>query len=183
MLKAILFALMLIGAAGIFYRLNRDEAFVPLTEDGGLLPHPDFSQESPLPLDIPDRPIPPYRKETEPGLFVTPENRPALSGRLLNRALPLVFSETEGSYTDLGGLFQSKAPAGVDLRSEWVAPYLFPDRNLPSLRLRVLQDPATGEFRLSGGSVALPGSSFEAGYETDLNREEQRGILQWRKSF
>jgi len=181
MLKFLL-ALLLIGTAVILYRLNRDETLAPLTEEGGLLPCPDFSQDVVF-LDIPDRPLPPYRTEIETGLFVTPANRPALSGRLLNRALPLVFSEPEGSYTDLGGLFQSKAPAGVDLRSEWVAPYLFPDRNLPSLRLRLLQDPVTGEFHLSGGSIALPSSSVEAGYETDLNREEHRGVIQWRKSF
>ena len=183
MLKTLLFALLLIGTAGVFFRLNRNVPFIPLSETEIQLPDSDSSQDIIHSLKIQDLPLPPYRKEIETGLFVTLGDRPSFTGRLLNRALPMVFSETEGSYTELEDLFQSKAPAGVDLRSEWVAPYLFPNRNLPSLRLRILQDPVTGEFNLSGGSVALPGSSLEAGYETDLNREEHRGVIQWRKSF
>jgi hypothetical protein len=101
----------------------------------------------------------------------------------LNRALPLFFKGDEGSSTDIGELFQRGDPGTPELRSQWMLPYLFPGRNLPSLRLRVTYDPVTGEPRISGGFLASPRGSFEAGYEAEAGSEEYRATLQWKKSF
>ena len=92
--------------------------------------------------------------------------------------LPLLFETRED-----GAPIQSGSSRNLNIRSDWIAPYLFMDHTLPSLRMRLVTDPETGEIRISGGSFILPGTSLEAGYEIDPNTDEHKATLQWKKSF
>jgi len=96
----------------------------------------------------------------------------------LTLALPLLFETRED-----GSLIQGESSRNLNLRSDWIAPYLFLDHNLPILRMRLVTDPETGEILISGGTLALPVTGLEAGYETELNSEAHKATLQWKKSF
>ena len=188
--------LLLCGGVWLFYRQIREPETVPPAkyhenslelesppDDFSAIPEPETLPENPVP-EIGGLPVPAYRRGVTRDLSVPPENRPERSEQVMGRALPFLFSGAEGSHTNLSGLFQRDESTRVDLRSEWLAPYLFPGRSLPIVRLRIIRNPEDGEYRVSGGTVALPWwSSFEAGYETDLSRDEHRSILQWKKSF
>lgn len=124
-----------------------------------------------------------FKREQPAG---SPAEFPVSSGGLsrvteqsLNKALPLLFKGREGSYTNPGDLFRGNDSRQIALHSDWITPYLFQNRNLPVLRMRVIQDPATGQYRISGGSLALPGTGLEA----ELNSEEYKASLQWKESF
>ena len=101
----------------------------------------------------------------------------------IKRILTPLLADRQGSYTNLRDFMRSDDPTVVKVRSDWLAPYLSPNLPLPSLRINFARDTLTGEFRIIGGAADLFGSGFEAGYETDSEREEQRGVLQWKKSF
>lgn len=175
--------LLLCGGLWLFYRQISEPETVPPVKYHKNSPETEALPEDPVP-EIGGLPVPAYRMGIPRELSVPPEDRPERSKQVLDKALPFLFSGSEGSHTNLSGLFQRDGPGGVDLRSEWIAPYLFPGRNLPTVRLRILRNPESGEYRVSGGTVALPWwSSFEVGYETDLSRDEHRSILQWKKSF
>jgi hypothetical protein len=110
-----------------------------------------------------------------PAEFQTPPDKLEQS---LTLVLPLLFKTTED-----GAPIQGESSRNLNIRSDWIAPYLFLDHTLPSLRMGLVTDPATGEIRISGGSLILPGTSLEAGYGIDLNTEEHKATLQWKKSF
>jgi len=133
-------------------------------------------QETPFSRDI-------LRTDPIPGLPAfssRPESRPE---KLINKTLPKLMAGKEGSYTNLTGLFKGDGASSVDLNSNWMATRLFPNRTLPLLRMRIDEDPDTGEYRISGGALALPGTGLEAGYETEFNSDERKATLQWKKSF
>ena len=115
-----------------------------------------------------------------PGFSSRQENFPEM---LINKALPKLLANKEGSYTNLTDLFKGDGSSSLDLRSDWMATHLFPNRTLPLLRMRINKDPLTGEYRISGGAIALPGTGIEAGYETEINSDERKATLQWKKSF
>ena len=110
-----------------------------------------------------------------PAEFQTPPDKLEQSMTLV---LPLLFEPRED-----GAPIQGGSSRNLDIRSDWIAPYLFMDHTLPSLRMRLVTDPETGEIRISGGSFILPGTSLEAGYEIDPNTDEHKATLQWKKSF
>jgi hypothetical protein len=111
------------------------------------------------------------------------DRRESLSGNLINRTLPKLLANKEGSYTNLTDLLKTGEPRKLDLNSNWMATHLFPNRTLPLMRMRVIQDSDTGEYRISGGALALPGTGLEAGYEAEFNSDEHKATLQWKKSF
>ena len=125
-----------------------------------------------------DRQSPPLPKY--PSLSNDREKR---SEKLVNKALPLLLKEKLGSYTNLSDLFKSNAAQKMELRSDWIAPYLLPGHNLPDLRLRAIRNPETGDIQFSGGTITLPLTGFEAGYEEGLNADEHKTFLQWKKSL
>ena len=110
-----------------------------------------------------------------PAEFQTPPNN---LEKPLTLVLPLLFEARED-----GAPIQDGSSRNLNIRSDWIAPYLFPDHTLPSLRMSLVTDPETGEIRISGGSLILPGTSLEAGYEIDPNTDEHKATLQWKKSF
>jgi hypothetical protein len=103
--------------------------------------------------------------------------------RVFTKALPKLIADKEGSYTNLSELFRSDGTVSVDLQSDWAARRLFPSRNLPALRVRIIKNPETGEYEPVGGALTLPGGSWEAGFEVDPARDENKATLQWKKSF
>lgn len=107
----------------------------------------------------------------------------SLSEKLAGKALPKMLTDKEGSSTDLSTLFRGNAASALDLQSDWVVPYLFPGCNLPNLRMRLMKNTETGQYRISGGALVIPLTGLEAGYETELNSEEYKATLQWKKSF
>jgi hypothetical protein len=109
--------------------------------------------------------------------------RESLSANLINRALPKLIANKEGSYTNLTDLLKTGEPRKLDINSDWMATRLFPNRTLPLMSMRVIRDPDTGEYRISGGALALPGTGLEAGYEAEFNSDERKATLQWKKSF
>jgi hypothetical protein len=123
--------------------------------------------------------------QTEPlaGLPGFSSHQESLSEKLVNKTLPKLLANKEGSYTNLTDLLTTGEPRKLDLNSNWMATHLFPSRTLPLMSMRVTQDPDTGEYRISGGSLAVPGTGLEAGYETELNSNERKATLQWKKSF
>lgn len=133
-------------------------------------------QETPFSRDI-------QRKNPLPNLPARSSRPERLPEKLANNALPKLFSGKEGSYTNLTDLLKGDGSSSVDLQSDWIASHLFPNRTLPLLSMRIDEDPDTGEYRISGGALALPGTGLEAGYEADLNSDERKATLQWKKSF
>lgn len=121
--------------------------------------------------------------EPVPKLPALPNRNKNLSEKIMIKTLPALFSGEEGSYSDVTELFGGNSPRSTDLRSDWMTKHLLPGRNLPLLRMRILQDPFTGEYRISGGAVALPGTGLEAGYETESGTDDYKTTLQWKKSF
>jgi hypothetical protein len=103
--------------------------------------------------------------------------------QILTQGTTRWISERPGSYTNLNELFESDETFSVDLQSGWATDCLFPERNLPGFRLRIIRNLETGEYKPSGGAVTLPGGSWEAGYETDPGTGENKATLQWKKSF
>lgn len=108
------------------------------------------------------------------------QNKTQSTGRF--KTFPSVFKEQEGSSANFISLFGDD-PFGVDLRSDWMTSSFFPGRDLPVLRMKLIQDPNTGTYRLSGGGIELPGNGLEAGYETDPGTDDYKATLQWKKSF
>lgn len=148
-----------------------DEVAAPDTKPAGLPP-----EAHPVDPLIPDPPL------TDPFLgelvFPDPDSAPLLLGRASDWLV-----DRQGSYGRVSDLFRSQQDPSLELRSDWIFPGLFPERTLPSLRMRVSRDPESGEYRLMGGGIALPGTGWELHYEQDPDREERRGVLQWRKTF
>lgn len=103
--------------------------------------------------------------------------------RLFNSPLTNSLKSRSGSYTNLSDFFQGDATFSADLQSRWLLPYLFPDRDLPELRMRITKDPETGEYRISGGGLSLPKTGLEAGYEVEFGSDEHKATLQWKKEF
>lgn len=101
----------------------------------------------------------------------------------MNKTLPKLMDGKEGSYTNLTDLLKTGEPHKLDLNSNWTATHLFPNRTLPLMSMQVIQNPDTGEYRISGGTLALPGTGLEAGYEAEFNSDERKTTLQWKKSF
>lgn len=160
------------------------------------LPHPPQVPASSLTLDdeppadtrsraLAETPVSRTFLHTEPltGLPAFSSQQKSLSEKLVNKALPKLLAGKEGSYTNLTDLMNPGEPRELDLNSNWMAAHLFPNRTLPLMRMRVIQDPDTGEYLISGGALALPGTGLEAGYETELNSNEHKATLQWKKSF
>ncbi len=133
-------------------------------------------QETPFSRDI-------LRTDPIPGLPAFSSRPKGHPEKIINKTLPKLLADKEGSYTNLTDLLNAKEPRTLDLNSNWLATRFFPNRTLPLMRMRVLQDPATGEYRISGGALALPGTGLEAGYEAELNSDERKATLQWKKSF
>ncbi|MBC8205530.1 MAG: hypothetical protein H8E68_00050 [Kiritimatiellaeota bacterium] len=118
-----------------------------------------------------------------PDTFIQPKESTPLPKRLLSKSLPGMLESRTGSYTTVSGPFQNRGPSPVGLRSDWVMPRLFPGKPLPSVHLLIIKDPATGKYQPVGGSLRLPGTGFEANYETELNSEDRKATLQWKISF
>jgi hypothetical protein len=133
-------------------------------------------QETPFSRDL-------LRKRPLPNLPLYSSRSEPLPEKLANKALPKLLAGKEGSYTNLTDLFKGNESPSVDLRSDWIASHLFPNRTLPLLQMRINEDPDTGEYRISGGALTLPDTGFEAGYEAGLNNDERKATLQWKKSF
>jgi len=142
-------------------------------------PHTDkqsISNETPFTQTI-------LRTAPIPDLPGFPDRQENLTERLINKTLPKLLAQKEGSYTNLTDLLKTGDPRTLDLNSNWMTTHLFPNRTLPLMRMRVIQDPDTGEYRISGGALTLPGTGLEAGYETGFNSDERKATLQWKKSF
>lgn len=118
-----------------------------------------------------------------PELSVNSKPNESLHEKLINKGLPKLLADKEGSYDNLNELFRGNGTSSIDLQSDWALRHFFPNRNLPSLRMRVIKNQHTGEYLPAGGALALPRTGFEAGYETELNSEEYNATLQWKKSF
>lgn len=118
-----------------------------------------------------------------PSLFVQSNSTKRFSNRFINQTLPRALKTREGSYTNLAELFTGKDSASIELKSDWITPYLFYGHRLQGIRLRIGKNPETDEYQFSGGSVDIPFTRFEAGYETELETEEYKATLQWKKSF
>lgn len=148
------------------------------------VPEPD-EPSSDTRTPMPETPFLRTVLHTEPlaGLPGFSSRQESLSEKLINNTLPGLLAGKEGSYTNLTALLKTGEPRKLDLNSNWMATHLFPNRTLPLLSMRITQDPDTGEYRISGGTLALPGTGLEAGYEADLNSNERKATLQWKKSF
>lgn len=103
--------------------------------------------------------------------------------KVITKNLPLFLTGKEGISTNPAGIFQAGNLSSLHLRSEWVTANLFPTRTLPLMSIRIRQAPDTGEYRISGGTLALPGTGLEAGCEAELHSDEYKATLQWKKSF
>jgi hypothetical protein len=147
---------------------------------------PGVAPARPVETEAPPQ-SPLFRRERpagSPAEFTVPSDALSrIKEQSLSRALPRLFEGKGGSYTNLGDLFQGDGSREIAFRSDWISPYLFRNRNLPTLRMRVIQNPQTGQYRISGSSLALPGTGLEAGYEAELNSEEYKAAIQWKKSF
>ncbi|QHI70247.1 hypothetical protein [Tichowtungia aerotolerans] len=108
---------------------------------------------------------------------------PSLQDRLFSSPLTNTLQSRTGSYTNLSDLFQNDGSFSTELQSSWLTPYLFPNRTLPELRLRVVKDPETDQYRISGGALSLPQSGLEAGYELEMDNENYKATIQWKKEF
>ena len=115
--------------------------------------------------------------------FIQPKARTPFPKQLINKTLPGMLESRTGSYTAVSGPFQNRGPSPIGLRSDWVMPRLFPKKSIPSVHLRIIKNPVTGEYQPVGGSLRLPGTGFEANYETKLNSEDHEATLQWKISF
>ncbi|MGE4489154.1 MAG: hypothetical protein AB7E95_06395 [Kiritimatiellales bacterium] len=109
--------------------------------------------------------------------------RSAQQSWFLTNALARLLPGEDSSYTNFSDIFRGNGSKALDLNSGWVAGVLFPDRVFPTVSMRIIQDPDTGEYRISGGSIADPATGLEAGYEIDPDSEERKATLQWKKSF
>jgi hypothetical protein len=149
------------------------EETVPAAEKNGVVlspvQQPRFTEEEEHPID------PDLRLKTPPGAA---ERVLSPTTRILSRR----FEGTEYSSSRFPSVFQGDTQ-GMDLHSKWLTARLFPDRALPALRLRIMRNPETGEYEPAGGSVGIPGTGLEAVYDAIPSTEEQKAILQWRKSF
>jgi hypothetical protein len=112
---------------------------------------------------------------------------PSPSGGLKQTAKDSFYRYAEkrqGSYTNFSNLFRNQnGEGGLTLRSEWFTPYLPGKRGLPDMSLRIIKNPKTGEYEAAGGNIGIPYSPLEAGYEVDPGTEEQKAVLQWKKTF
>lgn len=132
-----------------------------------------------------DRTQPVYREALPPQdiSYTRPLSAlPAFSGpeessfeKMITKNLPDLLAGKEAGFT--------AGPTSLSLRSEWITANLFPARALPWMSIRVVQDPDSGKYRISGGTLALPSTGLEAGYEAELNSDEYKATLQWKKSF
>ncbi|MBI9020425.1 MAG: hypothetical protein JEZ10_04125 [Verrucomicrobia bacterium] len=138
--------------------------------------------KAPLPTGVPFA-APDLHTERTPDALWLPGSREPLPEKLIRKTGSKLLADKEGSYTNLTDVFRGNTAPSVELRSDWIAPYLFPGRPLPGLRMRVIKNPETGDYQLSGGALALPRTGLEAGYETELNSEEYKATLHWKKSF
>jgi hypothetical protein len=156
----------------------------PVPDSGNKQPESEAGQKNKPAIFSPSDTLPvPYYRSADSNLRVVPANQEMFRNRWINRNLTNMLKNRTGSYTNLTDIMQRSGPSAMDLRSSWLTPRLFPDRTLPSLRMRVVQDPETGRYYISGGAIGLPRSGLEAGYESDLNREDYKATLQWKKSF
>ncbi|MDK2962713.1 MAG: hypothetical protein PWQ29_107 [Verrucomicrobiota bacterium] len=103
--------------------------------------------------------------------------------QVVNRTLPFLFKDKDGGYINPSDIFTESGSRGLTISSTWIAPYIDPKQSLPVLNIRILRNQKTGEYEISGGSVELPGTGLEAGYEIQPDSEEHRAILQWKKTF
>lgn len=113
---------------------------------------------------------------------------PSSSGGLKRLAKDSFYQYAEqrqGSYTNFSDIFRNQnGSGGLTLRSEWLSPYLLPGKDyVPDLSLRISKNPETGEYEPTGGLLGIPYSRLEAGYEVNPETEEQKAILQWKKSL
>ncbi len=99
--------------------------------------------------------------------------------RIFEQTLNTVLPQQEGNYSSVKDIDSRY----VDLRSDWITPHFFPTHNLPVARLRVIQDTDTGEYHISGGTIALPGTGLEVGYGATPGGEGREAVIQWKKSF
>ncbi|MCU0857700.1 MAG: hypothetical protein MUC65_04775 [Pontiellaceae bacterium] len=187
-------ALLLLGAVIVLVCISLNQSGVRPDSPAPVLQPPgtelpqirDFDPEilslQKKPPDEVPAPKPRY-SEPVPKQSVPLNRNQDLSEQFMIRALPALFNSQEGSASDAAELFGGGGPRNVELNSEWLIKHLISSQALPSLRLRVLQDPFTGEYRISGGAVALPGSGLEAGYETETDSDGYKATLQWKKSF
>lgn len=132
----------------------------------------------------PALPIPFYQAATSnlPEFSASPPPQ-SLQEKLFSSPFTNALQRREGSYSELSDLFQGDGTFSADLQSSWLTPYLFPNLSLPELRVRVVKDPETGEYRISGGALSLPQSGLEAGYELEMDNENYKATLQWKKEF
>jgi hypothetical protein len=150
---------------------------------------PDESSPSPITSNTSSSTVetgiskPRFFVESRPEQFIRSAREQPLPKRVLMKKLPELLAEKEGSYTNLNDLLKHDGTFSVDLRSEWATRYLFPGRSLPNLRVRISENPETGEYQPAGGALTLPGGSLEAGYEVNPETEESKATLQWKKSF
>lgn len=139
-----------------------------------------------------NKPAPPDQKTTLPDattgrVAALPEisepqdDLSRLAEQVLTQTLPGLFADKTGSFSTeellQGGVQEFTVDTG------WITPLLSDNRDLPVLRMRVLKNPETGSYEITGGGLALPGTGLEAGAVTDLSSEEYKGYLQWKKSF
>jgi hypothetical protein len=108
---------------------------------------------------------------------------PSSMEQAINRTLPVLLKDKDGSYINVSDIFTGSGSRGLDLSSTWIAPYIYPKQILPVWNIRILRNRKTGDYEISGGSVELPGTGLEAGYEIRSDSEEHRATLQWKKSF
>lgn len=93
------------------------------------------------------------------------------------------FANDAMSFRHDDSMLYSEAPNILNLRSDWLAPVLFPDQAIPSLQIQVRRDRQTGEYRMIGAGIGLPSRRWEIHYQQDPDQSEQKGFLQWRKPF
>lgn len=131
---------------------------------------------------VPDRFVAWWLNDGDTPLEVPADPELGFPDHFFRAATPWVL-DRQGQYDRASDVFRSDEPTALELQSDWVALRLFPDQPLPSLRMRVQRDPESGEYQLIGGGIALPGTGWEFHYEEDPEREERRGVFQWKKSF
>jgi len=166
-------ALILLLAAVPALRLCRPVSSVKI-----LHPHSAIKPEAEKASSIPPKPIP-AGEVSAPDL-----PRPAVQ-QLVKRLGPTLqpwLVDRQGSYANLNDFLQS-GESGFTLSSGWGVERLFPDRKFPIMELNFTRDPLTRQYQLSGGTLKLPWSGLEAGYERLPDNEEQKARIQWKKEF
>lgn len=146
-------------------------------------PHRPPPQETATPIQPEPRPFAVWQTNLQTDSLTLSAQNKNHPKALFDKHLPALLTGKEGSYSNLTDLFQNSGSTPVNLRSDWITPYLLPGRSLPSLRMQFIKNLETGEYQPSGSMIALPGKGLEAGYEVSPGTDEQKATLQWKKSF